>query len=126
MLLAAKLEQPIQPSYNRMIKLLNKKEKQMVGKEQLEELELEIIFMFGCDFNFHGPIHFVDRYLRILDYGNEPVIQMMCNEICKFSLNDDMFLNYRPSQIAACSVILSINIFKKEEMDYYKEKGQNQ
>lgn len=27
MLLAAKLEQPIQPSYNRMIKLLNKKEK---------------------------------------------------------------------------------------------------
>ena len=48
---------------------------------------------------------------------------MMCNEICKFSLNDEMFLNYRPSQIAACSVILSINIFKKEERDYYKEKG---
>lgn len=49
---------------------------------------------------------------------------MMCNEICKFSLNDDMFLNYRPSQIAACSCILSINIFKKEEMDYMKENGQ--
>ena len=98
----------------------------MVTKEQLEELEMEIIFMFGCDFNFHGPIHFVDRYLRLLDYCNEPVIQMMCNEICKFSLNDDMFLNYRPSQIAACSVILSINIFKKEEMDYYQDKGQGQ
>lgn len=97
MLLAAKLEQPIQPSYNRMIKLLNKKEKQLVTKEYLEELEYEILFMFGCDFNFHGPIHFVDRYLRLLDYGNEEVIQMMCNEICKFSLNDEMFLNYKPS-----------------------------
>lgn len=95
----------------------------MVTKESLVDLEYEILFMFGCDFNFHGPIHFVDRYLRLLNYSNEPVIQMMCNEICKFSLNDEMFLTYRPSQIAACSVILSINIFKKEERDYYKEKG---
>lgn len=74
MLLAAKIEQPIQPSYNRMIKLLNKKEKQMVTKEELEDLEFEIILMFGCDFNFHGPINFVDRYLRLLDYSNEEVI----------------------------------------------------
>jgi hypothetical protein len=120
MLLAAKIEQPIQPSYNRMIKLLNKKEKQMVTKEELEDLEFEIILMFGCDFNFHGPINFVDRYLRLLNYSNEEVIQMMCYEICKFSLNDDLFLSYMPSQIAACSVILSINIFKKEEMEHYK------
>ena len=120
MLLAAKIEQPIQPSYNRMIKLLNKKEKQMVTKEELEDLEFEIILMFGCDFNFHGPINFVDRYLRLMNYSNEEVIQMMCYEICKFSLNDDLFLNYKPSQIAACSVILSINIFKKEEMEHYK------
>lgn len=125
MLLAAKIEQPIQPSYNRMIKLLNKKEKQMVTKEELEDLEFEIILMFGCDFNFHGPINFVDRYLRLLNYSNEEVIQMMCYEICKFSLNDDLFLNYRPSQIAACSVILSINIFKKEEIEHYKNTNES-
>ena len=57
-----------------MIKLLNKKEKQLVTKESLVDLEYEILFMFGCDFNFHGPIHFVDRYLRLLNYSNEPVI----------------------------------------------------
>lgn len=68
MLLAAKIEQPIQPSYNRMIKLLNKKEKQLVTKESLIDLEYEILFMFGCDFNFHGPIHFVDRYLRLMEF----------------------------------------------------------
>lgn len=42
---------------------------------------------------------------------------MMCYELCKFSLNDDMFLKYKPSEIAAASCILSINIFKKEEID---------
>ena len=88
----------------------------MVTKESLIELENEIIFMFGCDFNFHGPTNFLDRYLRVLDFHNEDVIQMMSSEISKFSLNDEKFLNYRPSQIAACSVILSINIFKKEEI----------
>ena len=40
----------------------------------------------------------------------------MATEIAKFSLNDHKFLDYKPSQIAACSVILGINIFKKEEM----------
>ena len=48
---------------------------------------------------------------------------MMSSEISKFSLNDDKFLNYRPSQIAACSVILSINIFKKEEIQHNYENG---
>ena len=48
---------------------------------------------------------------------------MMSYEICKFSLNDEKFLNYKPSQIAACAVILSINIFKKEEIDYNNENG---
>merc|ERR1712072_535912 len=65
--------------------------------------------------------NFVDRYLRVLDYQKDEIIQMMCYEICKFSLNDDKFLLYRPSQIGACSVILSINIFKKEETDINKE-----
>ena len=52
MLLAAKLLQPVQPSFNRMIKLLNKKERSMVDKDECAVLESEIINLFGCDFNF--------------------------------------------------------------------------
>jgi len=37
-------------------------------------------------------------------------------------LNDATFLKYRPSMIAACSIILAINIYEKD-MEKYKNKG---
>lgn len=82
--------------------------------------------MMGCDFNFQSPCHFIDRFMHVLDYAQQPVIQMMSNEIAKFSLNDEKFLDYRPSELAATSVILSVNIFKKEQMDFLKENEQDQ
>jgi hypothetical protein len=39
----------------------------------------------------------------------------MAYQICKYSLNDAKFLNYTPSMIAACSSIISINIFEKDK-----------
>ena len=36
----------------------------------------------------------------------------MALEICKFSLNDPSFLNYRPSMVAASALLISINIFE--------------
>jgi hypothetical protein len=38
----------------------------------------------------------------------------MSYQICKFQLNDAKFINYRPSMIAACSIIIGINIYEKE------------
>ena len=35
-------------------------------------------------------------------------------QISKFQLNEAKFLKYRPSQIAACSTILAINIYEKD------------
>jgi len=84
----------------------------------LHLLEQEVIIIFGCDFNFMNPINFVDRYLRILNYNKVEQIVNMCYEMCKFSLNHETFLEYRASQIAACSVILSINIYLKEAMQF--------
>ena len=103
----------MQPSFNRMIDMLNKKEKTMVTRESLIEMEFEIMTLFGCDFSFNCTCIFIDRYLRILGYHNSDVVLMMSYELCKFSMNDDMFLNYKPSVIAACCVLLSINIFNK-------------
>lgn len=39
----------------------------------------------------------------------------MSYQICKFQLNDSMFLDYRPSQIAAAAVLVSINIYNRDE-----------
>ena len=66
-LLSAKVEQPISPSFNRLISLLTPEEQKYVSKPMLIELESEIIVRMGFDFNFPGPIQSMDRYLRILD-----------------------------------------------------------
>ena len=54
--MAAKLEQPISPSFTRMISLLTEEEKKIVTKQKLIDLEFNILVMFGFDFNFPGPI----------------------------------------------------------------------
>jgi hypothetical protein len=56
MLIAAKLEQPISPSFSRMISLLSDDEKKNVTKKQLIELEADILVVMGFDYNFPGPI----------------------------------------------------------------------
>jgi len=40
--------------------------------------------------------------------------------MCKFQLNDASFLEYRPSEIAAAAVILSINIYEEDLMNTKK------
>lgn len=44
----------------------------------------------------------------------------MAFQLSKFVLNDSRFLSYRPSQLAACSVLIAINIFKRDEEEYQK------
>ena len=55
-LMSAILEQPISPSYTRMINLLTDEEKQYVSKQSLIDLESQILIKLGFDFYFPGPI----------------------------------------------------------------------
>jgi hypothetical protein len=54
--MSAKLEQPISPSFSRMINLLTDEEKQYVTKKSLIDLEAQILIKLGFDFNFQGPV----------------------------------------------------------------------
>ena len=56
------------PSYNMMIEELNSKERRVVTKEGLMELEFDIVYLFGCDFNFNCHGIFIERFLRVLSY----------------------------------------------------------
>ena len=114
-LMAAKMEQPISPSFNRLIGMLTAEEQKYVSKQGLIDLEEHVLMMLGFDFNFPGPIQSMDRFIRILSYDKNKTIREMSYQICKFQLNEAKFLNFRPSCIAACSVILSINIYQKIE-----------
>ena len=76
----------------------------------------------GFDFNFPGPVQSMERFLRILDYYLNKTIYDMSFQICKFQCNDAQFLKYRPSVIAACAIILAINIYERD-LEKYQNKN---
>ena len=82
--MSAKLEQPISPSFTRMINLLSTEEKKNVTKQALIDLESDILMKLGFDFNFPGPIQSMERYLRILGYDLNRTVFDMGFQICKF------------------------------------------
>ncbi len=98
-----------------MINLLSDSEKKHMNKESLVDLEFKILMELNYDFNFPGPMESVERFLRILEYDHKKIIYDMSYQICKFALTESKFMNYRYSQIAAASVILSINIHETEQ-----------
>jgi hypothetical protein len=75
--MSAKLEQPISPSFTRMINLLTDEEKKYVSKHSLIELEAKILRKMGFDFNFPGPMQSMERFLRILNYDTNKTIMDM-------------------------------------------------
>jgi hypothetical protein len=56
LLLAAKLEQPISPSFSKMINLIPEDERKNLTKEILIDLEADILIRLGFDFNYPCPI----------------------------------------------------------------------
>jgi hypothetical protein len=56
LLLAAKLEQPISPSFSKMINLIPEEERKNLTKEILIDLEGDILIRLGFDFNYPCPI----------------------------------------------------------------------
>lgn len=59
----------------------------------------------------------MERFLRLLNYDKSSnSIKDMSFQICKFSLNEACFLKYRPSQIAACAVLIAINIYEDNKL----------
>jgi hypothetical protein len=65
-LMAAKLEQPMSPSFNKMIALLSEDEQKYVTKKRLIDLEEKVLIALSFDFNIPNPIVPLERYLRLL------------------------------------------------------------
>lgn len=63
MLMAAKLEQPISPSFDMMILALPQHLRMFVCKSDLLNLEETILFTLDFDLQHVGPIAFAERFL---------------------------------------------------------------
>ena len=64
--MAAKLEEPIQPSFKRMVRLVHKEWNFVTTREELIELETSIIHLLEFDLVVPTPLFFMERYQRIL------------------------------------------------------------
>ena len=64
-LLAAKLEQPMFPSFERMINLIPHHQRQGMTNKTLVKLEEVILKELGFNMHYAGPLPFLERYLRI-------------------------------------------------------------
>lgn len=113
LLLAAKLEEDVCPSFPNMVLLLTPLERRGLTKQKMEDLELDIITRFGYEFNYQGPIESMQRYLRLISQNKDQNIAETCHRILKFQLKFAVFLKYRPSEMAACAVIIASNYHEK-------------
>ena len=66
-LMAAKLEEPMQPSYNRMVRLVANDWNVTMEKKDLIDLEEDIIRQLDFDLLYDGPIPFLERFQRIFN-----------------------------------------------------------
>ena len=62
LLLAAKLEQPMSPSFLRMINLLPEEQRAKINKQKLVVLEETIIKELNFQMHFAGPIPYLNRF----------------------------------------------------------------
>ena len=66
-LMAAKLEEPIQPSYRQMVHFINTNWSVTLVYKELIQLEHEIIVKLDFDLHFTSPIPFLERFQRIFN-----------------------------------------------------------
>lgn len=75
MLMAAKLEQPISPSFNRMLALLPSSEQSRITKQDIINLEEQILITLNFSLHAAGPIPFVERFQRLFGLDQEKLDQ---------------------------------------------------
>lgn len=102
-LMAAKLEEPIQPSYNRMVRLVSNEWNVTLNKRELIELEDDIIHQLDFDLHFTGPIPFLERFQRIYNLDQLKrdqeayALDFLSKSFCRVMLRSRNYLVLRPS-----------------------------
>ena len=86
--------------------------------EAVLDLEAEVLVKLGFDLNFPGLVAPMDRFLHLFGFNKSQLMVDMTYQICKFTMNEPAFLNYRPSMIAACAVTICANIYMRDKESY--------
>jgi len=116
LLMAAKMEEPIVPCFEIMISLLPAPQKNIFTRQMLIDLEEKIVRALDFDFNYAGPLKFIERYQRLLSVDQvekdsaSKQIHHTSRQLLKYMQRRAEFLEYTPAHQASAALILSINI----------------
>ena len=99
-----------------MVRLVASEWSTQVTKQELFDLEESIIRMLDFDLHYAGPIPFLERFQRIYNLDQTKrdreafALNYLARNFCRSMLRSRHYLNLKPSQIAAASLILAINL----------------
>ena len=110
MLMAAKLDQPISPSFNRMISLLPSDQILTNTKQKLIDLETLIVRELDFDLQWVSPLTFLERFIRLFafDKNEDDKTARIAQKLLHSVTFDSQFLKFKPSQLAASCLLFSI------------------
>ena len=95
LLLGAKLEQPMHPSFNIMIRLLYETKRLIVEKKTLLMLEKEILCTLEFSMHFVSAVPFLERFQLIFGFEkmeqdiNSKQIGDLSRKLCRFMIKDE-------------------------------------
>lgn len=99
LLMAAKLGQPISPSFTRMIALLHEHHDTKIEKQAMKDLEEAVLRALDFSLQYSSPVPFLERYLRVfgLDIGRDAAtkyITKLARNFCRYMQRDSSFLDF--------------------------------
>lgn len=115
-LMSAKLEQPISPSFNRMIRLVEDEWGIKISKTELIDLEEKVIRTLDYSLHYTCPIVFLERYQRIFGVDEESkdqeshLVGELARRFLRCLVSHSSFLHFKTSQMAASALLLSMNV----------------
>ena len=132
-MIAAKAGQPLKPSYALTASMLPESLQSMVSKAKFIELESEVLVQLEFDLSYISPITFLERYQRLFGLDTEQSDAISCQinstaqHCCKLIQRESHYLRYKPSELAAASLIFAYNLttFNSHQSQYYIDFTEN-
>lgn len=99
-----------------MIRIVGQKWQVQVDKQDILDLEYDLICKLDFSLHFAGPIPFLERYLRIFNLdkvvakGSVTTIKFLAESLCRLSMRTQSYLRLKSSQVAASALTLAVNL----------------
>lgn len=114
-LMAAKIEQPISPSMQRMVNMISDEDRQTVNKQKIIQLEDDIIPALDFEFIIPGPIPFLERFTQLMGISQQAYDNRVATELCRHLSKEQYYLQMRSSEVAAVNIILALNMTRNND-----------